>query len=54
VSLVSCKMSLGARVCFSYKMSLEGVPACWALTISVQAGERLSLEQMRAFLEGQR
>ena len=27
------------------------VPASWELTIRVQAGERLSLEQIRAFLE---
>ena len=26
-------------------------PACWELNISVQNGERLSLEQIRAFLE---
>ena len=30
----------------------EGVePACWELIVSVQNGERLSLEQIRAFLE---
>jgi hypothetical protein len=33
-------------------MSLEGKPACWELTISVQHTERMSLEQMQAFLKG--
>src|SRR5204863_8029937 len=28
-----------------------GGPACWVLIINVQAGERLSLEQIRAFLD---
>jgi hypothetical protein len=33
-------------------MSLKGAaPACWGLKISVRNGERLSLEQIRAFLE---
>src|SRR5689334_14204289 len=41
----------GARVCFSYKMSLEEPSACWVLIIKMQAGERLSLEEIRAFLE---
>src|SRR5260370_41809317 len=27
-------------------------PACWELTISVQTSERLSMEQIQAFLEG--
>ena len=32
-------------------MSLRGEPACWGLKVSVRNGERLSLEQIRAFLE---
>src|ERR1700704_5210203 len=42
----------GAGVCFSYKMSLgERNPACWALIIKMQAGGRMSLEQLQAFVE---
>src|SRR5438874_6592818 len=36
-----------------YKMSLKQMRhACWGLIIRMQAGEKLSLEQIRAFLEG--
>ena len=42
----------GAGVRFSYKMSLEKRnPACWALIIKMQAGDRMSLEQIQAFVE---
>jgi hypothetical protein len=33
-------------------MSLKGETACWGLLISMKDGERLSLEQIRAFLTG--
>lgn len=39
----------GEGVRFSYKMSLER--RCWVLIVKMQAGEQLSLEQIRAFLE---
>jgi hypothetical protein len=37
---------------FSHKMSLKGGEwACWGLTIHVQEGKALSLQQMREFLQ---
>src|ERR1035441_894355 len=43
----------GAGGCFSRKMSLEEpIRACWVLIIRMQAAERMSLEQIQAFLDG--
>jgi hypothetical protein len=42
----------GATVDFSYKMSLKERSGCWGWTIRGPAAEQLSLEQIRAFLEG--
>src|SRR5436190_4233362 len=32
-------------------MSLEGYTACWDLIVTMQAGEKLTLEQIQAFLD---